>query len=102
MRTITLEELKKDLMGSNIIAVNINQVFNLCGASPIHIDYKTDKVIIKSSYPECIVLHSGISSIILSQIKHIVKKNENGRNVYDIICGISDNSQTVVTISPIQ
>lgn len=101
MRTITLEELKNDLTGSNVAIENINQIVDLCGASPMHITFNTDKISIETSYPECIVFHSGISSIVLSQIKRIVKESIEGRSVYNINCGNSADSEIVVMISPI-
>lgn len=99
---ITLENFCVDILSNSEYFVDVNSLFNICGASPIHIQYKTDKIIVVDIYPEQVVLKSGESLISISQIQKIIKiVTDRGKIAYKIFCGRLESLKMVVKITQI-
>lgn len=102
IKDITLSEFCCDVSTAAEYTVDINTLLGVCGASPVHVHYETDKIIVSNTYPESILLISDKSYINISQIQSIKKHIEdNGKCAYEILCGRLDDFKTTVTITQI-
>ena len=99
---ITLDIFSLDMLATTEYLVDINSLLGVCGASPIHTHFKTDKVIVTDTYPESIILASGDNYINISQIQKITRiVAENGKISYEIVCGRLKDLETTVKIAQI-
>lgn len=95
---ISLETFKVEIDGATQCCIDLNSLINACGASPVKIRFKTDKIAVVTEYPERIVLKSGESLISVNQITQITCTESDGRKVYTVSCGYIDELKTIVKI----
>lgn len=102
-QNISLIEFSKDVLDtSGKYAVDIGELLGTNGASPVHVYYKTDEIVVFNTYPETIILVSGDSQINISQIQKIVKNvDDYGDISYKVYCGNSEWLKTTVVITQI-
>ena len=95
---ISIGEFFADMSPSIQYIVDINALLGVCGASPIHVHYKTNKIVVTDTYPESIIVGSGNSYINISQIQKIFRTiDSNGKVSYEIVCGrLKDLKTTLV------
>lgn len=99
---ISIDIFSRDVIATSEYQVDINALLGVCGASPIRVHYKTDKIIAINTYPESILLISGENYISISQIQKIVRIiAENGKISYEITCGRLKPFETTIKISQI-
>lgn len=98
-KEISLKDLKNDVSQSSEFIVDINALLQVCGASPICVHYKTDKIIVITTFPERVVLKSGDSYINLSQIKKITKQNSGDKCNYMLYCGVLEGLETTIKLT---
>ena len=99
---ITLNTFCCDVLTISEYRVDINSILGVCPASPIHVYYQTNKIIINDTFPESIVLECGESYVNISQIKKIIRTiHDNGKTSYEIICGRIKALETKVIITQI-
>lgn len=99
---ISISEFLCDTLTTAEYNVDINSLIGTCAASPVHVYYKTDKIIINDTFPESIVLECGESYVNISQIKKIVRiTHDNGKTSYEITCGRIKSMKTKVIITQI-
>lgn len=98
---MSIDEFRRDLSRSAKYVVDINSLFSVCGASPVRGNFKADKIVISTTYPESIWLVSGENYIDICQIQDIVRSIDDiGRRVYSIRCGrLAELEKTVTIIS---
>lgn len=96
---ISLKDFENDVSQTSEFVVDINALLQVCGASPICVHYKTDKIIVITTFPERIVLKSGDSYINLSQIKRITKQKSGAKCVYELLCGVLEGLETTIKLS---
>lgn len=91
-----------DVLAASEYQVDVNALLGVCGASPVHVHYKTDKIVVKDTCPESILLASGDNYIIISQIQKIIRTVvEDGKTTYEIVCGRLKSLETTVKIAQI-
>lgn len=95
---ISLETFKVEINDATEYCIDLNLLMNTCGASPVQIQFKTDKIVVLTEYPERIVLKSGESLISISQITQITCTESDGKKVYTVSCGYIDELKTTVKI----
>lgn len=96
---ITLDIFSLDVLTATEYLVDINALLGVCGASPVRIHFKTDKVVVTDTCPESILLASGDNYINISQIQKITRiVKENGKVTYEIVCGRLKELETTVQI----
>lgn len=99
---ISIGEFFADMSPSVQYIVDINALLGVCGASPIHVHYRTNKIVVTDTYPESIILVSGESFILVSQIQKIFRNIDcNGKISYEIVCGRLKDLKTALTITQI-
>lgn len=96
---ISLKDFKNDVYQASEFVVDINALLQVCGASPICVHYKTDKIIVITTFPERIILKSGNSYINLSQIKKITRQNSGDKCTYKLQCGILEELETTINLT---
>lgn len=102
IREISIDDFCCDVLTSSEYIVNVNNLIGVCGASPIRVHYRTDKIIVSTTYPESILLQSGENYINLSQIQAIHKiESEDGKLSYKIECGRLKELKMTVEITQI-
>lgn len=99
-REISIDEFSADISPSEQYSVDINALLGVCGASPVRVRFRTDKIIVNTTYPESILLLSGESYVDIHQIQKIIKNNvSDGKVCYEIVCGILKVLETTVVIT---
>lgn len=99
---ITLDIFSLDVLAATEYLVDINSLLGVCGASPVRVHFKTDKVVVTDTCPEAILLASGDNYINISQIQKITRiVAEDGKATYEIVCGRLKNLETTVKIAQI-
>lgn len=99
---ITLDVFCIDVLSATEYVVDINSLIGACGASPVHVHYKTDKIVVTNTCPESILLASGDNYITISQIQKIIRSvAESGKVTYEIVCGRLKQLETTIKIAQI-
>lgn len=96
---ISLKDFENDVSRAFEFVVDINALLQVCGASPICVHYKTDKIIVVTTFPERIVLKSGDSYINLSQIKKITRQKNGAKCTYTLLCGVLKGLETTIKLT---
>lgn len=97
---ISIDTFSIDVLSATEYSVDVNALLGVCGASPIRVHYKTDTIVVTTTYPESILLKSGDNYINISQIQKIVRSiDEKGKVAYDIVCGRLKEFETTVKIA---
>ncbi len=97
---ISIDTFCCDVLTTSEYLVDVNALIGACGASPVHVHYKTDKIVVTNTYPESILLANGENYINISQIQKIIREvADNGKATYKIVCGRLDEMKTVVKIA---
>lgn len=91
-----------DVLAASEYQVDVNALLGVCGASPVHVHYKTDKIVVTDTCSESILLASGDNYITISQIQKIIRTiAEDGKVTYEIVCGRLKSLETTVKIAQI-
>ena len=98
-KEVTLDEFKVETEVLSGLTVGLEPEINACAASPVHFNFIADKIFVYTTYPEAIILKSGDSSVLTSQIKKIVRNKQHGRCNYEILCGLLEECKTKVKLS---
>lgn len=97
---ISIDTFSIDVLSATEYSVDANALLGVCGASPIRVHYKTDAIIVTTTYPESILLKSGDNYININQIQKIIRTiDEKGKVSYDIVCGRLKPFKTTVKIA---
>lgn len=99
---ISIDTFCLDVLAASEYQVDVNALLGVCGASPVHVHYKTDKIVVTNTCPESILLASGENYITISQIQKIFRTiAEDGKITYEIVCGRLKSLETTVKIAQI-
>lgn len=99
---ISIDAFCCDVIASAEFRVDVNSLLGVCGASPVRVHYKTDKIVVSNTYPESILLASGENYINISQIRKIIRIiSDEGKVTYEIVCGRLKSLETTVVITQI-
>ena len=99
IKEISIKNFKDDVSQTSEFIVDINALLQVCGASPVCVHYKTDKIIVVDTFPERVILKCGDSYIDLSQIKKITKQKSGEKCIYTLICGTLKEFETTIKIT---
>lgn len=99
---ISIDVFCLDVLAATEYQVDVNALIGACGASPVHVHYKTDKIVVADTYPESITLVSGENYITVSQIQKIIRiVSDEGKATYEILCGRLKELETTVKLAQI-
>lgn len=99
-KEISLSEFIQDISVNEKYIVDVNSLLDVCGASPVHVHYETDKISVYEFHPERIVLKNGRNSINISMITKIIKREDDlGITSYEIHCGDIESLKEIVVIT---
>lgn len=98
-KEISLEKFKSEVESASELCVDLNALLQVCGASPIHVHYKTDKVIVITTFPEQLALKSGNSTISVSQIQKVEREISGAKCTYRLHCGLLDELKSTLIIT---
>lgn len=99
---ISISIFSRDISTTSEYEVDVNTLLGVCGASPIRVHYKTDRVMVSDTYPESILLASGSNYITINQIQKIIKTtSKDDKATYEIVCGRLKTFKTTVKITQI-
>ena len=99
-KEISLSEFIQDVSANKKYVVDINSLLGVCGASPVHVHYETDKIDVDEFYPAEISLESGKNSVSIGMITKIIKREDDlGVISYEIHCGNIKELAMIVCIT---
>lgn len=99
---ISMNVFRMDILSAEEYIVDINALLGACGASPIHVHYRTNKIVVTDTYPESIILGSGNSYINIGQIQKIFRSiDANGKASYEIVCGRLKDLKTTLVMTQV-
>mgnify|MGYP000860835883 CR=1 FL=1 len=97
---ISIDTFCCDILTASEYLVNVNALIGACGASPVHVHYKTNKIVVTTTYPESILLVSRENYISISQIQKIAREvSDSGKTTYKIVCGRLNEMKMTVEIA---
>lgn len=100
MTKISLSEFRDEVKNGRFMA-DINSLLGVCGASPVRVSYEAEQIIVSETYPESILLVSGKTHVLISQIIEI-RKDDNTDSIYfEIECGILYSLRQTIIIKKV-